>query len=315
MKHIIKILTILFAAAMMFTSVLGCAKAPAQPLTAAELLDLGEKYLRELDYEQAIVQFTKLIEIEPKNARAYTGLADAYTALGRTDEAIAILERGLAELPDNAEILAMLESLRPPESTPEPTPIQRTLTEEQYQYLTQLQQAAEALDYKRVYEIYASPEFWKLCDSLPDSHECYIYDGGDGILGLDNNSWFNEDQTDAHSARFFLWRESGMSYEIHNWVHGDSGEVSAVNIYSAEYKDGMPNGEYKEMIRYAPDNSFGVPYSEEFGMAVNGKKHGISICRYWYGDTDSIEFDNGKNLTDPDAGPGNVYPQPLNGYT
>jgi hypothetical protein len=93
-----------------------------KPLTAAELLDLGEKYLLELDYEQAIVQFSKLIEIEPKNARAYTALAETYTALGQTDEVIAILEQGLTQLPDNADILAMLDELRPPEPTPTPTP-------------------------------------------------------------------------------------------------------------------------------------------------------------------------------------------------
>ena len=56
-------------------------------MSADELLNLGEKYLLELDYEQAIVQFTKLIEIEPKNARAYTRLAEAYIGMGNTDKA------------------------------------------------------------------------------------------------------------------------------------------------------------------------------------------------------------------------------------
>jgi tetratricopeptide (TPR) repeat protein len=97
-----------------------CSKEEA-PLTAAELLDLGEKFLLELDYEQAIVYFTTLIEIEPKNARAYIGAAEAYAAIGRTDEAIAILEEGLAQLPDNVDIAAMLEALRPPEPTPTST--------------------------------------------------------------------------------------------------------------------------------------------------------------------------------------------------
>jgi hypothetical protein len=93
-----------------------------KPLTAAELLDLGEKYLLELDYEQALVYFEQLIDTKPRNSRGYTGLAEAYTALGQTDEAIAILEQGLTQLPDNADILAMLEALRPPEPTPTPTP-------------------------------------------------------------------------------------------------------------------------------------------------------------------------------------------------
>jgi tetratricopeptide (TPR) repeat protein len=107
-------LLLIAALALLLTPLASCSK-PAQPLTAAELLDLGEKYLLELDYEQAIVQFTKLIEIEPKNSRAYTGLAEAYTALGRTDKAIGILEQGLTQLPGNVEIQAMLDRLRPTE--------------------------------------------------------------------------------------------------------------------------------------------------------------------------------------------------------
>jgi tetratricopeptide (TPR) repeat protein len=99
-----------------------CSKAET-PLTAAELLDLGEKFLLELDYEQAIVYFTKLIEIEPKNARAYIGAAEAYVALGRTDEAIAILEEGLVQLPGNAEITALLDSLSQPTPSPSDVPV------------------------------------------------------------------------------------------------------------------------------------------------------------------------------------------------
>jgi len=47
-------------------------------LSVAELLSLGEKYLLELDYEQAIVYFSRVIEIEPRNARAYVGRGTAY---------------------------------------------------------------------------------------------------------------------------------------------------------------------------------------------------------------------------------------------
>ncbi len=46
--------------------------------TPSELLSLGEKYLSELDYEQALVQFLKVVEIEPMNERAYLGAAEAY---------------------------------------------------------------------------------------------------------------------------------------------------------------------------------------------------------------------------------------------
>ncbi|SDZ88460.1 TPR repeat-containing protein [Oribacterium sp. KHPX15] len=41
-------------------------------------LTLGNKYLIDIDYEQAILAFNKVIEIDPKNTEAYKGLGDAY---------------------------------------------------------------------------------------------------------------------------------------------------------------------------------------------------------------------------------------------
>ena len=51
-------------------------------LTADDLLDLGEKFLLELDYEQALVQFLKVIEIEPMNPRAIAGAVSSYVGRG-----------------------------------------------------------------------------------------------------------------------------------------------------------------------------------------------------------------------------------------
>jgi tetratricopeptide (TPR) repeat protein len=103
------------------TGLTSCSK-QVEGLSASELLDLGEKYLLEMDYEQAVVQFTKLIEIEPKNPRGYTGLAEAYIGLGETEKAIDILRKGLEEIPDNPDIQAMIDILTAPETMPEPTP-------------------------------------------------------------------------------------------------------------------------------------------------------------------------------------------------
>lgn len=50
-------------------------------------LVLGEKYLLDLDYEQALLQFEQAIVIEPKNPRGYLGKADALLHLDRQAEA------------------------------------------------------------------------------------------------------------------------------------------------------------------------------------------------------------------------------------
>ena len=74
-------------------------------------LDLGQKYLLDGNYEQAIVEFNRVIEIDPKNVEAYIGLADAYAALGDYESAIEALERGIAET-DSDELRAKLEEIR-----------------------------------------------------------------------------------------------------------------------------------------------------------------------------------------------------------
>jgi|GEM_PF-6102444 len=87
-----------------------------KPLTVTELLHLGDKYLLELDYEQALVQFLKVIEIEPRNPHGYLEAAEAYIGLGDIDKAIEILESGL-EATGDERIKARLEELTVPPET------------------------------------------------------------------------------------------------------------------------------------------------------------------------------------------------------
>lgn len=107
-QHLVMVLCVIFAVSLMTA----CAKTETQ-LSAAERLDLGEKYLLEMNYEQAVVQFRKLIEIEPKNPRAYTGLAEAYIGLGDIEKAVEALKQGLEQLPDSEELKTMLDSILP----------------------------------------------------------------------------------------------------------------------------------------------------------------------------------------------------------
>lgn len=55
----------------------------------------AEKYLSELDYENAIASYKAAIEINPTAVEAYLGLADIYLAMGKPDEAVAVLQEGI----------------------------------------------------------------------------------------------------------------------------------------------------------------------------------------------------------------------------
>ena len=95
----------------------------------ADQLELGRKYLEEMDYEQAIVAFEAAIAIDPKCEEAYLALAETYIAQGTGDsgvylpgadiyvtqdnieKAIKVLEEGYSQT-GSETILARLEELR-----------------------------------------------------------------------------------------------------------------------------------------------------------------------------------------------------------
>lgn len=59
-----------------------------------EQMDLGNRYLLEQNYEEAIVAFSKAIEIDPRQTESYFKMAEAYAALGDYKNAVLTLERG-----------------------------------------------------------------------------------------------------------------------------------------------------------------------------------------------------------------------------
>ena len=58
-------------------------------------LQLGQKYLTEAKYEEAVVAFQKVLEIDPKQMSAYAGIAEALEKLDRKEEAVTWLEQAL----------------------------------------------------------------------------------------------------------------------------------------------------------------------------------------------------------------------------
>jgi len=84
---------------------------PFESLTIDELLDLGSKYLRDLDYEKAVLYFERAVQVDPRNPASYIGLALSCLGLNQNDKALEILREAAALFPDNREIAALLDSL------------------------------------------------------------------------------------------------------------------------------------------------------------------------------------------------------------
>ena len=69
----------------------GCGKSVEKQI--AEQLDLGNKYLTEADYEQAIVAFNKVIGLDPKVLEAYEKVAEAYIKQDNPEQAYSYVEQ------------------------------------------------------------------------------------------------------------------------------------------------------------------------------------------------------------------------------
>lgn len=80
----------------------GCEAGQNAASTWQEQYDLGMRYLSEGNYEEAIIAFTAAIEIDPKRAEAYSGMADVYEAQGDIESLRAILEQGIDATEDDA---------------------------------------------------------------------------------------------------------------------------------------------------------------------------------------------------------------------
>lgn len=79
---------LLLFAAVTLLAILLFAACGSKAATAADKIELGQKYLTELNYTEAVASFTEAIKLEPNNIQAYMGRAEAYLALGEYDKAL-----------------------------------------------------------------------------------------------------------------------------------------------------------------------------------------------------------------------------------
>ena len=79
--QLLRLLALVLAALLLFTA----CKSKAERVQ--EQLDLGQKYLTELNYTEAILAFTEAIEIDPESIPAYMGRAEAYRGTEQYEEA------------------------------------------------------------------------------------------------------------------------------------------------------------------------------------------------------------------------------------
>lgn len=196
-------------------SLTACKKEP----TIQDYLDLGQRYLTELNYEEAIVAFTAAIQIEEKNVTAYQGLASAYRSMFDADPNYEALESGISVL-ESGYAVTQDELLK-------------TALAELYKKIAD--GALAAGDWEKAVQYYEKlaewfPEDMEIIQKLADAYR----EGGD----KDKST-----QTLQESDYVIQWTEPAFEKLLREYLHKEEGEirtseldfVSSIDIYGEEY--------------------------------------------------------------------------------
>lgn len=88
------IIPMIIAAVLILLAFIFIRFSPSQGTDIASLITTAQKYLVEQNYDMAIAEFEKAIELDPKNTDAYIGIAQAYELTGDTEKALEWLQKG-----------------------------------------------------------------------------------------------------------------------------------------------------------------------------------------------------------------------------
>lgn len=88
MKQLEKMKRSLFCLLLVLAALAVLTACGSKAATAADKIELGQKYLTEMNYTEAIASFTEAIKLDPNNIQAYMGRGEAYMALGEYDKAL-----------------------------------------------------------------------------------------------------------------------------------------------------------------------------------------------------------------------------------
>ena len=78
------------------------------PAAVKAFSQAANRLLDNAQFEKALGAYNKALELSPNNRVALKGLVSAHTKLGRADDAAEILEKAIADTPDDLELISML---------------------------------------------------------------------------------------------------------------------------------------------------------------------------------------------------------------
>lgn len=263
---------------------------------AGKLLDLGEKYLDELDYEQALACFNEALEIDPKNEQIYLKLAETYIAMGEPEKAVKVLEDGL----EQTESEELRQALEKAEAAVLFAPhmedgIYHTgyyfydLTEEELSFLQRLVEVAKQHQVEETFRLIKSEQFVEL---LRHHDEFVTWDDGteSGSVYIAFERYkiymrYDEQYDNRKVSIIPLDEEEGYQFEtIQSEMNVNGTDMISENRswLISDCNEGMFNGNY---VRYESAQTEDKSVDRETkitGSVKNGLLDGaVIICEKW----------------------------------
>ena len=266
-----KLVPLLLAAALLL-----CSCGQKAGATWQEQYDLGVNYLKEGSWEEAVLAFTAAIEIDPRRAESYEGAAQAYEALGRLDEARALLEQALEHIEDEGLRRLYLRLCRTDD------PFYRQLSAEERALLSDLTAAVLAEDWSVALAIQSGQDCQALVNSLPETEE------GDRL----SLRFYPDDQT---LVSFFRGTDEGASESHMAGYRGADGQGHFIaSVYSPEhyymnvasFTDGTISGPMTSYVHHVQEDGSQWDFTIT-GTIENGAP--VGMLHYTYSDGSTAE--------------------------
>lgn len=233
-------------------------------------LNLGQKYLNELNYEQAVVAYELALEIDPLSAEAYLGLAEAYVAQDNYEKAVEILQKGY-EITGNEDIKKQLDicsaelERRKEASNKKNEEIKPEEKESEENNKMFVDLGFSVWNFTFMGEV-AGPEFYERIKEKAGLNTHYpekeVHGTYDCYGTADEKMMSSKDDENPHFANItMIWPGGNFSSDVnqyyflsHNYyvgIHMDETDVKTYDaFYNAPVEPGMPMNDVLNIIRY-----------------------------------------------------------------
>ncbi len=262
----------------------------------AELLDLGNKYLTEHNYEQAALSFREAIETDPKCEEAYHGLAQTCIGMEDYETACEVLKQGIeqtgaealtaylqeteetyARMQEEAASQAKEEAVRlmreqeagkPEEADTAAEPEKEEETEEQAQEETETEAPEEDEDASQTQEETSQEETLDETGAAGETTDA-DNDAGERVVHENGDYEITEYDAGGNKVKWTYYEADGTinRWETYEYEYGADGSYARIEyqyawgtLYYITRFDYDANGNYVKGSQYLPDGTLYYEY-------------------------------------------------------